>query len=316
MFKWLYATPKLSELLEKYLNVRPELAPATVRMTRQVWEQMVVITRDKRIGKFGFDDAEAVQAYWVRRFGTKSTSISYRKMVSPLFTWAVEKGWLIKHPFDGLKKPRVTKRKVRTYRNDEFKQLLRGCGGDIYWITILMLARTTGMRKSEIQNLTRSDVNFEKNIILISEKFATETTWPWRPKNKKERELPLTPAVASLITEMLYTVPMSQPYFLLKTARYCYLMGLQQVGMMSDELCKHPITNFDKKFRNIKKRAQVEGRFHDLRSTCLTDLAETLNINELRAIAGHSDIKTTTEYIGIGRDTVSKARDRVIASLG
>ncbi len=314
MFKWLHKKPKLSELLEKYLTVHPALAPTTVRGTRRAWNQMVAIIGNKRVCRFSEDDAEKVQAIWIRRFGTTSTPISYRKTVSPLFTWSVKKGWIKTHPFTGLKKPRVTKRKVRTYSTEEFKSLLRACGGNIRWITILMIARTTGMRKSEIQNLTKSDVKFEKGTIIVSRKLATETTWPWQPKNRKERELPLTPAVASLITELLYSTPVLQPYFLSKPVRYCYLMGLQRMGLLSDNL--YPISNFDRKFRKIKQQAQVDGHFHDLRSTCLTDLADVLNLNELQAIADHSDIKTTTRYIGIGRDTVSKARERVSALVG
>lgn len=312
MFKWLYK-PKLSELLEMYLETH-KLASNTVRLTRQAWGQMVEQTDDIRVSRFTTDRAGILQKYWLDNTSSTTARI-YRKTVSPLFSWSVQKGHIKANPFKSIRVPKESRRQVRTYSPTEFKALLWACGGNIRWLTILMLARTTGMRKSAIENLARSDINFERELIVVSKKPEGGRTWRWDIKDREEREVPLIPVVANLLTELLYAIPAEQPYVLPRPSRYFHLLELKNLGLMTDDMRLWPISNFDRKFRKIKKTAGVKGRFHDLRATCLTDLAGVLNPNELMKIGGHSDIATSMRYIGTGRDIVIKARSRVIESL-
>lgn len=315
MIKWLFK-PKLNNLLTEYLEVHNDLAANTIRLTRRAWLQMVEITGDIRCNRFTHREAERVQARWVKYFHRSTTARIYRKSVSPVFSWALERKYIPEHPFKGLKTPRESKRHVRVYSPEELKCLLQACNGNLEWITILMIATTTGMRKSAIQNLTKNDICFEDEIIIVREKFDTDTTWPWQAKGRNERELPLTRQVANLITELMYLKPTSQPYFLLSTSRYCRLIELKRLDLMTDTMKLYPFSNFDRKWRKIKKQAGVKGRFHDLRATCLTVLAGVLNLNELADFAGHTDPKTTMRYLGTGRDKVNKARDKVNKSFG
>ncbi len=315
MIKWLYK-PNLRKLLNEYLEVHNSLAVNTIRLTERAWRQMIEAIGDIRCTKFTHKDAEMVQAYWIKNLGRRTSARIYRKSVSPVFSWAVKRRYIREHPFKGLSVPKESKRCVHVYDPEELKRMLQACGGNFEWITILLIAITTGMRKTTIQNLTKDDIRSNDEIIVVREKKDTDTTWSWQVKDRDERELPLTKNVARLITELMYVKPVSQPYFLLKTSRYYHLLELKQMGLMTDDMRLHPITNFDRKFRKIKNTARVKGRFHDLRATCLTDLADVLNLNELAQFAGHSDIKTTMRYIGIGRDMVNKARVKVTESLG
>lgn len=305
--------PKLTGLLELYLSKR-KLAFSTVRLTKTAWGQMVEEIGDIRVNKFTPDKAENIQAYWLNVISPSATRI-YRKSVSPVFSWAVLKGYIKKNPFEKLKTPKESKKVVRVYSPAEFKNLLIACGGDIRWITMLIVARTTGLRKSAIQNLTRSDIRWDDEVIVPQIKSDADTTWHWTPKDKDERPLPLAESAARLLAELLFGIPSEQPYIFLKPARYFHLMELKKMCLMSGEMKLHPISNFDRKFRKIKKAAGVKGKFHDLRSTCLTDLSDVLNPNELKSISGHSDIQTLMRYIGIGRDVVNKARSKVNESL-
>ena len=146
-------------------------------------------------------------------------------------------------------------------------------------------------------------------------KTDTNATWFWMPKDRDERPLPLATTVAGLLTEILFAAPSEQPYIFLKPSRYFHLVEMKKVGLLTGDMMLHPISNFDRRFRRIKKTAGIQGRFHDLRSTCLTDLSDVLNPKELMNISGHSDVQTLMRYIGIGRDAVNKARLKVNESL-
>jgi len=312
MFKWLFK-PTLNELLESYLNAH-KLAINTIMLTNQAWKQMVVLVGNVRVDRFTYNLAEQVQSCWQKQ-KSNTTARIYRKSVSPVFSWSQQKGYIKRNPFNGLRVPRESKKQVRVYEPEQFKNLLRICQGDMRWLGILLVAKTTGMRKSAIQNLTRSDISFENEVISVQAKSETDHTWFWQAKDRDERKLPLVPFVANILTELIYALPTSQPYIFLSAARYYHLLEMRRFEMMTEFMRLYPISNFDRKFRTLRKRAGVERTFHELRSSCLTDLAGVLNIAELQGIAGHSDAQTTMRYIGMGNDVVNKARLRVNKSL-
>lgn len=313
MLKWL-SKPKLTTIKIEYLEAnKHKLAANTIRLTEHAWAELVEVIGDIPITKFTRAKAEEVQAHWCRRTSPVTARI-YRKSVSPLFSWAIIKKYIKDNPFEDVRLPKCVKRQVRVYSNEEFRRLLNACRSR-EWVAILLLARTTGMRKTTIQNLTRTDIDFENKTISVREKKDTDFTWPWVSKGREERPLPLLLPVANVLTELMYDRPLSQPYLLPKPSRYYHLLEMKKLGCMTDEMRLHPVSNFDRTFRKIKARANVVGRFHDLRATCLTDLAEDLTIAELKLISGHSDVETTMRYIGVERDVVNKARKQVNKSL-
>lgn len=312
MFKWLQPKPKLSIVLTEYLEVN-KLAMNTVRLTRRAWEQMIKQIGDMPVNKVTAQMVELVQAFWLDET-SRTTARIYRKTINPIFNWSVKKGYIKSNPFNGLKVPKEIKRQVRVYDPFELRRLMEACD-DIRWLGVILIATSTGMRKSAIQNLHRDDISFETETINVQEKFETDSSWWWQTKDREDRKVPLAPQVANILTELLYAIPNSQPYVMLKPSRYYHLLELKKMGLLTDDMRLYPFTNFDRKFRKIKKKARVKGRFHDLRSTCLTDLASVLNPREVAAIGGHSDFKTTMRYIGTGRDTVDKARLKVTKTL-
>ena len=60
-----------------------------------------------------------------------------------------------------------------------------------------------------------------------------------------------------------------------------------------------PYTDIKKAWTNSLKKANIENfRFHDLRHTVGTRLAEQLvPVNVIRELLAHSDIKTTMRYV-------------------
>jgi len=319
MFKWLHK-PKLSTLIDTYLQQR-KLAANTTRLTKVAWGQLIEAVGDMRVGNFRQEQAITVQRFWMDRLGGSSPAI-YQKTVSPVFSWCVHKGYLKSNPFFEIRKPPAKKHLPKIYEFEEFSRILKACAdmrpeNRLRWIAILLLARTTAMRKSALQNLCTEDIDFSGETITVRAKQQDESHWPWQPKDREERIVPLAKQVAGLLTELMFAIPQTQPYILLKPARYYHLLEMQKVGMLSDRMRLSPITNFDVTFRTLKRKAQVKGRFHDFRATCLTDLSGVLTLREVAEIAGHSDLKTTMVYLGVKnrRDAIDRARVRVSACL-
>ncbi len=90
---------------------------------------------------------------------------------------------------------------------------------------------------------------------------------------------------------------------------------LQQTGKLSDRVSKNPDANFRRNWKQVCKRAGVvDGTFHDLRATCVTDWFEQgLLPHEVQKLAGHASIDTTMRYYVAVKDTIVD-RARVASS--
>ena len=89
------------------------------------------------------------------------------------------------------------------------------------------MARTAGLRRGEILNLTVNDVDFGRGRIIVQPKEVSKYTWRWVVKNKDRRELPLIDNLAQLLVDLHVGLPEGQPYLLLSTKRYAHLMELE-----------------------------------------------------------------------------------------
>ncbi len=181
-----------------------------------------------------------------------------------------------------------------------------------------MLAKTAGLRRGEILNLTLNDVDFAKGKIVVQPKEDTKYTWQWSVKDKDVRELPLVDKTAQLLIDIQAELPEGQPYLLLPARCYQYLMGLKAKGKLKYELRKCPDDNYSRSWQTIFRKAGIEnGTFHDLRSTCITEwLEKGLMPHEVKELAGHADINTTMNYyVGIRESLIDRAREASSAAL-
>jgi integrase len=68
----------------------------------------------------------------------------------------------------------------------------------------------------------------------------------------------------------------------------------------------------------VPDRKAMDGTFHGLRSTCITEwLEQGLMPHEVKELAGHADINTTMNYyVGIRESLIDRARGASSAALG
>ena len=205
---------------------------------------------------------------------------------------------------------KVPQRIVRVLNDVEFQRVMNAAQ-ELLWKGRILLAKTAGLRRGEVLNLTLNDIDFDQGKVIVQPKADSKHTWRWPVKDKERRELPLVDEVADLLTRLQVDLPEGQPYPLLPPERYQHLMRLKAQGKLIDRVAKCPDGNCPRNWKVICKRAKVENAtFHDLRATCITEWFEQgLMPHEVQRLAGHSSIETTMKYyVGYRQGLIDRAR--------
>ncbi len=146
---------------------------------------------------------------------------------------------------------------------------------------IVLFALKSGLRKGEIGALTKGDVNFEKNCIVVRRSFSTkENRMKKTTKGKTFRILEMSDDMKRILEKRC------------------------QQAKSDDALLFNIHMNSIKFFPRTCRWAKVkEIHFHSLRHTCLTNLANgygmdaPLPLPQVQKVAGHQDIATTMRYV-------------------
>jgi len=191
--------------------------------------------------------------------------------------------------------------------------------GALDWELLILLALSTGMRRGELLNLTWADLDFKTLIVNVSAKGNTRHTWEWRIKDAEERRLPITKEVADLLLARCGERMKLHPYVFVPAERYQHIQERREQGKWTLRDGKCPMNNFDREFRVLLKRAEIEkGEFHDLRRTALSRwFANGLSEYDVMNLAGHADFETTHRfYLAVRTDLIDRARAATTAGMG
>ena len=186
------------------------------------------------------------------------------------------------------------------------------------WDLLIIIALVTGMRRAELLNCTWSDIDFEEQVVNITPKENTDSTWHWEIKDSDERTLPLTNEAVQILVDHQSKQPEGYPYVFVPVARYDYIQTLRTEGKwkFTDARLK-VVNNFTRQFEEILKTANVKkGQFHDLRRTAITNwFANGMSENDVMVLAGHSNFATTHDfYLAVADNLVGRARRAVAQS--
>jgi integrase len=134
-------------------------------------------------------------------------------------------------------------------------------------IPMVMLAIHTGLRKSELLRLRRSEVDFDQNEI------RRQTS-----KNKRRRAVRMNSVVRDLLTEILAAHDHEYVFTKPRTGR--------------------PYTDVKKGWRAVLAEIGIEDlHWHDLRHTATTRMGEAgIDPFTIAALLGHSDLRLTGRY--------------------
>ena len=196
------------------------------------------------------------------------------------YSFLVSKGFADKNPFAStwrLKEPVSILKNILSVK--EMGKLL--CGVDekeeLFFKVVLELLYSTGCRISEIENLTREEINLKQGFIIIKDS-----------KERQDRSAPLTEYANSILAYFLKKGSKDKPF----------LKGQQRtLNRWINE--------------RLKKKTEELGlplvTCHGIRHTIATQLLHAgAGLREVQAFLGHKKIKNTEVYTRILTEDLKK----------
>src|SRR5215475_7957761 len=185
---------------------------------------------------------------------------------------------------------------------DEEKGLLDACGSNALLKAIVTLALNTALRKNEIRTLRWSQIDFEKRTVTVGRAKTQAGTGRLIPLNQ--------PAFEALAKWAGRLVESHAEDYVFPA---CEAAGIEREHPDKERIDPtRPITSWRSAWRAALKRAKLQIRFHDLRHTCITKLAESqASEHTLMSIAGHVSRKMIEHYSHIRMEAKRAALDAI-----
>lgn len=288
-------TLSLSELIQKFLRSRGDLAPSTIEYYQNIlanfgwyartqgWPEANAVTRE-HIGDFlQYVATESYRWPGMRRSSCKPASRGtihhYGKVTRTLFNWAEAEEYLEKNPALRLRLAAPGYKQVEPYSDEEVKALLDVCLYDcehryrylgVRNLAMVSLLADTGLRVSELTGIGLSDLDPNLRQLRVMGKGA------------KMRVVPIDGEARKALKRYLAARP----------------PGGDQLWQTDDGqamvTCSVKVM-----FQRLKKRAGVNGYggAHRLRHYYATRYLEAGgDINSLRLLLGHATLDMVLRY--------------------
>lgn len=238
--------------------------------------------------------AEEVKANHIREFllrlhdeGLKGVSVHrFYRGIKTFFLFLVGDGYLEENPIKAVKPPKIEKKDMRTFTSQEISRMLNVFNQEEFFdfrnYTIFCLLFSTGIRKSEMQNLKLSDVNITNDLIRI------------HGKGDKERFVPISRSFKKTFERYLK----KREEFLSK-----FNKTTDFVFVTENNYSRLSTSCINRIFGVVKDKLGLEGEkisSHTWRHTFAKNyLLCGGDIFSLQKIMGHSNITTTKAYIAL-----------------
>ena len=186
------------------------------------------------------------------------------------------------NPFDEISIGGAKQFKERYLSNAELERLLvcLETYEDVAKSNIIKLLLMTGARKREIIELHWNEIDWQRKVLVLSEK---------RTKSRRKREIYLSNKSIEILQSIKQFSDIPFVFFNKKTRK--------------------PFVSIFTAWSTIRKRAKVENlRLHDLRHSFASFLInEGHTLYEVQKLLGHADPKTTMRYAHLSDRSLSEA---------
>ena len=143
---------------------------------------------------------------------------------------------------------------------------------------MVLLSINTGLRRGEVFHLRWEDINFNTKILTVGGD---------RAKSGHTRHMPLNKEAINVLKDW----------------------GVKKNGLVFPNKDGKPLDNIKSAWGNILKEAKIDAfRWHDLRHHFASRLVMAgADLNTIRELLGHSDIKTTLRYAHLAPEHKAEA---------
>ena len=190
-------------------------------------------------------------------------------------------GWCRENPVSKIKREKEPKR-VKYFSEIEFSKIYNLL---TEWVRpLVLLAKNTGLRKSNVVNLKWSEVNLNDRIIILGAEVM---------KNSNCLGVPLNNPAWDVIKDQKRNQKLHSPYV------FCKANGEPYTGWGVYQAFK----------KACIKAKLPDFRFHDLRHDFCSKLVQAgVDLYTVKELAGHKDITTTQRYAHLSK---AKLKDAV-----
>jgi integrase len=226
---------------------------------------------------------------------TDATVNRYLASLSPVMKAAADDwGWITDNPCRKVRRGKESRGRTRFLSNDERKRLLAACdqATDTPELkTLVLLAITTGGRRSEISGLRWQDVDLKRKRIIFVD-----------TKNGETRAAPLVGPALEAMKEWAKVRPLDS------TAHV--------FSGRTDKTRNKPL-DFQRPWLTALKRAELNDfRFHDLRHTAASYLAMNgAGLREIADILGHKTLAMVQRYSHLTQDHKAAVVERMAKAV-
>ena len=271
----------IKRLIEKYLNdhSKPNKAHRTYQDDIYFSKRILKYFGKKTLFELS---PRHISAYVkkMRDGGVGDTTINHElRLLRHAYNLAIKEWELVDTtPFAKISIPKGNVKRVRYLSDDEEKRLFANLPD---WLRpVVIIARETGLRLSNIANLTWTQVNLFNRMIII------ETT-----KNGEPVGIPMTENVFTTLKALNKVRRIDSDFIFGKKGR--------------------PFRRwwFSKSFKTACEKASIENfRFHDLRHDFCSKLVQRgVDLYTVAALAGHKNITTTQRYAHLSPEKLKSA---------
>lgn len=290
--------------LGEYLDLWYKRYSSTWRPDTQTLYEMVIRNHIKpALGHIRMDKLTPFQVQeWVNSLATKGLANDsvhgYYRVLRSAINQAIETGILAQSPLKGVKPPKRKKQGGRALSEEEVKSFLSVIQGHPRY-PLYLTAIATGMREGELLGLQWQDVDLEHGVIRVRQQLkARGGVKPPRfapvKTDRGERLIPLPPIVTEVLHEYKAEQDREKEAYGASYADYDLVFTVLGGGAINPR-------NLVRQFKGLLEKAglPLDIRFHDMRHSCLTLLAEMgVELKTISEQAGHSDVAFTLRVYG------------------
>jgi integrase len=246
-------------------------------------------------------DANRIAAYQARRKAEKASARTLNKELQVL-RQVLKRHKLWANLQGDVKFEREHNDIGKALSREEEKNLLAACGSNALLNAVVTLALNTALRKNEIRTLRWSQIDFEKRTVAVG-RAKTE--------GGSGRVIPLNqPAFDALAKWAGRLVEANADDYAFPA---CEAAGIEREHPDRKRIDpSRPIKSWRSAWRAALERAGLQLRFHDLRHTCITKIAESQASEQtLMAISGHVSRRMIEHYSHIRMEAKRAALDAI-----
>ena len=312
------------ELVEKYISQKTGVR----HNTRSNYNFVVNVIKkeafgQKRIDKIKVSDAKEWLIKMQQIDGRGYSSIhTIRGVVRPAFQMAVDDDLLVKNPFEFqlntvVVNDSVTREAITRQQERDFLEFVKNDKHFCKYYDGIYILFKTGLRISEFVGLTKKNLDFENNRIIVDHQFQRTRDMKYIIEDTKtesgERMVPMTPEVKEAFQRILANrknpkvEPMVDGY-----SGFLYLdkNGRPMVALHWEKYFQH----IREKYNKIYRIQMPKVTPHVCRHTFCSNMAKSgMNPKTLQYIMGHSDISVTLNtYTHLNYDDAEEEMQKVV----